>query len=137
MRKVESCIRIKEGNGRLAKEEDEVRKIWKTYFEDLYNIDTQEEVAVHMRGFDGIQRGSYFGGELIGRAEVKLRVCKLKNGKSAGNDEITGEMIKGGGDRVVDWIWRPCNMSFESGVVPEDWSSAVNVGLNKGKGEMT
>ena len=34
-------------------------------------------------------------------------------------DEITGEIIKGGCDRVVDWIWRLCNMPFESGVVPD------------------
>ena len=27
----------------------------------------------------------------------------------------TGEMIKGGGNRVVDWIWKLCNMTFESG----------------------
>ena len=33
---------------------------------------------------------------------LSLRVGKLKNGKAAGNDEITGEMKKGGGDRVVD-----------------------------------
>ena len=45
---------------------------------------------------------------------------KLKNGKTIVKDEITGEMIKGGGDRVVEWIWRLCNMAFESGVVPED-----------------
>ena len=32
-------------------------------------------------------------------------------------DEITGEMIKGGGDRVLDWIWRLCNMAFQSVVV--------------------
>ena len=44
--KVESCSRIKDGNGRLAHGEDEVRKIWKEYFEDLYNIDTQ--IAVHI-----------------------------------------------------------------------------------------
>ena len=42
---------------------------------------------------------------------------KFKNGKAAGKDEKTGEMIKGGGDRAVDWIWRLCNMAFESGVV--------------------
>ena len=34
----------------------------------------------------------YFGGEPIGRAEVE--VGKLKNGKAAGKDEITNEMIK-------------------------------------------
>ena len=73
-----------------------------------------------MCGFDRIRRGNYFGGEPSGRAEVEVRVGKLKNGKAAAKDEITGEMIKGGGDRVVEWIWRLCNMAFEIGVVPED-----------------
>ena len=58
-----------------------------------------------------------------------MRVGKLKNGKAASKDEITLEMIKGGGDRVVYWICRLCYMVFESGVVPEDWRSAVR-GLN-------
>ena len=35
-------------------------------------------------------------------------------------DEVTGEMIKDGGNRVVDWIWRLCNMAFESGVELKD-----------------
>ena len=80
-----------------------------------------------MCGFYGIQRGNYYGKEPTGRAQVEVSVGKLKNGKAAGKDEITGEMIKGGGDRVVDWIWRLCNMAFENGVVPEDWSSIVIV----------
>ena len=54
----------------------------------------------------------------------------LKNGKAAG-----GEMIEGGGNSVVDWIWRLHNMAFESDVVPEDWKSDVIVPLYKGKGE--
>ena len=62
---------------------------------------------------------------------------KLKNRKAAGNDKVTGEIVKGGGDMVVDWIWRLCNMVFERGVVPEDWISAVIVLLYKGKGERT
>ena len=90
-----------------------------------------------MCGFDGIQRGNYFGGETIGRAEVELRMGRLKNGKAAGKDEIIGEMIKGGGDRVMVWIWRLCNMAFESGVVSEDWRSTMIVPLYKGKGERT
>ena len=60
---------------------------------------------------------------------------KLKNGKASGKDEITGEMIKGGGEKVVDWIWRLCNMAFESGFVPGEWRSAVIVPVYKGKGE--
>ena len=91
----------------MAQGEDESKKIWKEYFEDLCNIDTQGEVAVHMCGFNGIRRDNYFGGVPIGRAEVEVR-----DGKVAGKDEITGEMTKGGGDRVVGWIWRLCNMTF-------------------------
>ena len=60
---------------------------------------------------------------------------ELKNGKAAGEAEVTEEMIKGGGNRVVDWIWRLCNMAFfESGVVPEDWRSVI-ASLYKSKGE--
>ena len=61
--KVEICRRIKDGNGRLEQEEEEVRRIRKQYFEDLYNINTQEQVPVHMCGFDGVLRTSYFRGK--------------------------------------------------------------------------
>ena len=60
------------------------------HFENLYNIDTQEQVAVHMCCYDGV------GGE-IERAQVEVRVRKPINGKATAKDEITGEMIKGGG----------------------------------------
>ena len=36
---------------------------------------------------------------------------------------------------VVNWILRLCNMAFESGVVPKDWSSPVFVPLYKGNVE--
>ena len=60
------------------------------------------------------------GEEPIGRAEAEVRVSKLKNRKDIGKDEISEEMIKDGGDRVVEWILRRCNMTFESNVVFED-----------------
>ena len=46
-------------------------------------------------------------------------------------------MVKGGGDTVVDWIWRLCNMAFKRGVVPEDWIYTLIVPLYKSKGERT
>ena len=104
----------KEQKWEVCRGENEVRKIWKGYFEILYNIDTQEQVAVHMCGFGGTRRGNYFEGEPIGRAEVEVIVGKFK---AASKGEIIGELIKGGGDRVVDCIWSLCNMGFESGVV--------------------
>ena len=53
------------------------------------------------RGQFNIKKYIYFGGEPIESTEVESRVGKPKNGKAVGKDEITGEIIKGGGDRVV------------------------------------
>ena len=66
--------------------------------------------------------------------EVEVRLGNLKNEKAAGKDEITGEMIKDGGNKVVDRIWSVFNMAFETGVVLEDWRSARIVPLYKGGG---
>ena len=73
------------------------------------------------------------GGVPVLRVEFEVRVKELKNGK----DEIIREIIKGVGDKVLDWIWMLCNMAFESGSVPEDWRSTVVVSLYKSKGERT
>ena len=70
-----------------------------------------------MCGYDGVRRGNNFGGEPIRKFEVDERIKKFKNGKAAGIDEVTEEMVKGGGDMLVDWIWKLRNMAFESGVV--------------------
>ena len=36
--------------------EDEVRRVWKEYFEDMLNRDTEERAVVHMCGFGGVGR---------------------------------------------------------------------------------
>ena len=61
--KVESCSRIKDGNGRLALEEVEVRRIWKESFQELHNMDIQEQVAVLICGSHGVRRDNYSEGE--------------------------------------------------------------------------
>ena len=43
---VKSCSRMQDRNGRLALGENEIRRIWKDYVEDLYNRDTREQVEV-------------------------------------------------------------------------------------------
>ena len=53
-----------------------------------------------MFGFDGVQRGNYFGLEPIRRTEMEAKVRKHKNGE----DVFIGEMIKGGGDMVAKGV---------------------------------
>ena len=47
-----------------------------------------EQVAVHMCGFDGIQRGNYFGGEPI-RTEVEVRGQSLRTKRMQVKVEVT------------------------------------------------
>ena len=41
----------------------------------------------------------------VTREEVKVAVRKLKNGKAPGSDEIVAELVKNGGQTMVDWLW--------------------------------
>ena len=50
------AVKIKDGNGKLIVAEYKVKRIWKDYFEDLYNMDIQEQVAVNMCGFGDVWR---------------------------------------------------------------------------------
>ena len=43
---------------------------------------------------------------------------------------------RGGCDELgIEWVQKLCTMSFESGIVPEEWKSSVSAPFNKGKGE--
>ena len=67
---MESCSRVKDGNGRLAQGKDEVRKIWKEYFEDLYNILRKklQSTCVVLMGF----------GEVTTSEESQLEELRLR-----------------------------------------------------------
>src|SRR5678816_1952508 len=114
-------------DGVFVTDEMAVSGVWKEHFENLYNIGSNEEVIMTVCGFDGTRRNRYFGDEVISKEEEMGRVRKLKNGKSAGIDEITGEMIKNGGKMVIDWILKLCNKAFMEGIVSRDWRRAVIV----------
>ena len=55
--KVDSCNRINYRNGKLALAKDEYNEYGRIILR-IYIIDTQEQVAIHICGFDGVQRGN-------------------------------------------------------------------------------
>jgi hypothetical protein len=52
-------------------------------------------------------------------------VSKLKNGKTAGEDVITNEMVNSGGLAIAEWLVRLFNVFMNMGEAPEDWRSAM------------
>jgi hypothetical protein len=71
----------------------------------------------------------------FGNYEVHRAVSKLKNGKAAGEDGITNEMVKSGGLVIVECLVRIFNVCMNMGNTPEDWRSAIIVPLFKGNGD--
>ena len=41
----------------------------------------------------------------VTREEVERAVSKLKNGKAVGTDEVVAELVKNGGQAMVNWLW--------------------------------
>ena len=74
--------------------------------------------------------------EKISVEEVRECIRRLKNRKALGICGITGEMLKAGGDVVVQWLHRIFCVAWESGTVPADWRKAQIVPVHK-KGSRT
>ncbi len=87
-------------NGELVRGESELKGVWKGYFEQLMNNDTEGMAVIITMGIEA-GRGRLPIQREIGRVEVEKAIARLKCGKAAGMDGITAEMLKYGGDAVV------------------------------------
>jgi len=65
----------------------------------------------------------------ITREEVAESVRQLKEGKSAGLDNIKGELIKGGGDVTIDLLLKIYNKIWSSGEWPSLWTPSIVIPL--------
>ena len=126
---------MKDVNGDVLTEKEQVLGRWGEYFGNLLNVTDEREAEIAVVGGGRMPRGERSMNEVIGSGEVKAAIKRLKAGKSAGLDGIVGECIKSGGETVVEWLVRVFNGCFESGCVPGDWKSACIVPLYKGKGD--
>ncbi|GAA6068877.1 uncharacterized protein LOC124628743 [Tachysurus ichikawai] len=67
--------------------------------------------------------------------EVRAALGKLNNRKSLGICAITAEMLKSGGESIVEWLTRIFNKVWETERLPSDWTSGVILPLWKRKGD--
>ena len=87
-----------------------------------------------MCGSDILRGGRQHVQEQITREEVSKAITRLRGGKAPGVDGISAEMLKYGGDAVVEWMLLISSLAWDQGVVPEDYGNAIIVPLYKGKG---
>ena len=128
--------KIKNKNGKILEERNEVKDRYKEYFNDLLNVKSDRPTEISTLGMDASKVGKCELNE-ISEEEVVSAIKSMKCGKSPGVDEITPEMLKAGGNEILIWFKRLANVCMNEGEVPKDWQRSIIVPLYKGKGDKT
>ena len=101
---------------------------WSGYFGELLNVDQafggQTDDCKHVVG----ENRQWV---TVGFREVVDAVASLKNGKAAGFDEITSEMVNHSGIADNVWLHRIIKVAWETGLVQGDWQKSVIVPIYK------
>ena len=125
---------IKDKNGKMLQEKADVKKRWTEYCSGLYTDGGNSDFVVKELdqiapppNEDELQDILY--------EEVAAAVKKLKKGKSPGIDDIAGEVVQAGGEKVTEEIHLICKQIWQEGRVPEEWTKSVIVTIPK-KGDL-
>ena len=69
----------------------------------------------------------------VTREEVAKAVRRLQNGKAARKDRIVAELLKSGGETVIDWLTELMQEVWRTRKVPQDWRNATMIPVFKKK----
>jgi len=125
---------IKDKNGKMLQDKEEVKKRWTEYCSGLYTDSGNSDTVV--AELDQISPPPNDDGmHDILHEEVEAAVRRLKKHKSPGIDDITGEMIQAGGEAATKELHGICNQIWQEERVPEEWAKSVIITIPK-KGDL-
>jgi Reverse transcriptase (RNA-dependent DNA polymerase) len=130
-RKCKSGTEIKDKDGNLLKDEDQIRNRWKEYIEELY---VEENVPSGIEMSDNTQQASNNAdeqGPSILKEEIRRAIKEMKLRKAEGIDGIPAEFLKALGDKAKEELIEICQQIYETGKWPEDFLRTVMVPLKK------
>ena len=118
---------LKDKDGNTIKNEQEILKRWKEYVGDLYNKDGKPK----NRSVEETSKNDDEEGPSILRKEVEWAIKALKAKKATGIDEVPAEVLKIMEENGINSVWKLCQRIYETGIWPEDFTTAVMITLPK------
>ena len=126
---------VKDKNGKLLTKENDVKTRWKEHFQEVLNrpepahpaeIDTDLEEAQKLEIDTAAPT----------KEEIRHVLKGMKNGKSPGIDNITGELLRADMETATDQIHKITSMVWSKEQTPDDWRKGLIIKLAK-KGDLT
>jgi Reverse transcriptase (RNA-dependent DNA polymerase) len=127
----EDVICMKDKNGELTVNPNDVLKIWSNYFEKLLNVDTNDEDSDGNEKCVEEEQNDKDEEDEVSEAEVERALRGMRNGRSPGIDEVTVEMIKAAGEIGTKWLHRIILNVWKNKKIPEDWRMGIIVPIFK------
>lgn len=118
-----SCVKSKDGS-LLTKQED-IEKRWAEHFEDVLNRPEPDELDESLDEQVSQAVALDVNLEPPNRDEIRKVIGKLKMSKSPGVDGIAGEMLKAGGERMIDELQALFREVFQCEKQPTDFKEGV------------
>ena len=120
-------IKDKNGKALLTKEEQDAR--WIEYFKETRN-QPNPPTTFDLSTFTTINEIQANLGT-ISETETRKAIKMLKNNKTAGLDEISAELVKHGGTKMVQEITKLLNICWQTTNVPDEWRKGMIVKIPK------
>ena len=118
-------VYIKEEDGTIVTDQDQIRRRWKEYIRELYADDTKEKKPVIRKDMKRRK---------IDEGEIKIAMSKMKRGKAVGNDQIAYEMIEALAEFGVSKITEIANYIYDSKERPRQMLESVFIPVPKKPG---
>jgi hypothetical protein len=105
---------ISNKKGELAMNTKEKAEIWKEYFDKVLNTEEPKElIKTGNRKINEVEE--------LAIQHIKKAMRNLKNNKAVGTDGIHPELIKYGGNKLLNRIYELVRQILEEERIPEEW----------------
>lgn len=119
---------LKDKNGTIAYESYEIGKIWTEYYSNALNI-MEEEITER-----DLEDPILLEEEEIScptEVEIQNEIRKARNGKAPGEDNITAELLKYGGEQLHLQIYQLIKQIWSQNKMPEEWNTGIIIPIYK------
>ena len=123
---------IKNEDGRILTQDEEILNRWMEYFSKLLN-ETNTSKTNLRKNNSRVERHFH---RRIRTEEVNEALKKMKSGKAVGPDDLPIEVWRCMGEVGVQWLTRLFNRIFETKKMPDAWRHSVVVPIYKNKGDI-